>query len=191
MTTVHPGLNAGGGDIILNAKISKKLKRMYCCSCTCSGDETFNHTYFIVHNNRIEFNQPQPKCCQTMDYVNVIFMDRDIMENVEKAGCCWGCIFCPTCCNCCGEGIILHSNASTGCNPCCCCKKDQALALPAGDPPRCCLCLPRVCNCVQTPRPIDCCCRKGLIIVGFENATELVGAIKVAKTGRPSAATMQ
>jgi hypothetical protein len=121
-----------------HANISSKYKRYLClCGCACLGccraEEALRRTYFEVHENRVEVNYPIPTMCCVIDAIDVLYFDRDRTKNVGKADCCtpaWTHMsFFPTCCNLCGEGIVMYSD-------CCGCWKPSVLTNLGG-----CFCL--------------------------------------------------
>eukprot|EP01137_Pigoraptor_chileana_P002148 Opistho-2@2238 len=105
--------------IIAHAPASEKymcfVRFIHCCNpCSWFGgcDEVQRRTYMTVYENKVEYNAPYMRCCFQCDNVKTLYLDRDIVRQVGRAGvcqpACTHCHFCPTCCDVCGEGIIFH-----------------------------------------------------------------------------------
>jgi hypothetical protein len=83
--------------------------------------------YFYVMENRIEYNYPSfcapvnclsGKCCKPQDNVHVMYFDHTLTQNAAKATACAPfCTHCscfPSCCDLCGECLVIHSDGKCG-----------------------------------------------------------------------------
>jgi hypothetical protein len=107
--------------------------------CTCFLYEPLRaalkeSSYVQVLENRVEWNQPYSYCtgdclcpwrvnCHVVDNTKVLYLDRALALNVAKVEMCSpvcthnDCI--PTCCDMCGESIIMYENVTdAGCMEC-------------------------------------------------------------------------
>eukprot|EP00992_Anisonema_acinus_P002902 TRINITY_DN1168_c0_g1_i1.p3 TRINITY_DN1168_c0_g1~~TRINITY_DN1168_c0_g1_i1.p3 ORF type:complete len:161 (+),score=24.55 TRINITY_DN1168_c0_g1_i1:53-535(+) len=103
---------------------SKKYWKLLCCSslicCGClNTSAALRRTYLEVHENRVEFNEAVPWLCGVHDWVSVVYFDRRLAEAAGRASCCTpSCTHCqcfPTCCDLCGEGVVLHRSRCRCC----------------------------------------------------------------------------
>lgn len=92
------------------------LKCLACLRCdVClfmKAEDIWKSTYVTAWDNKLEYNYPTMFCCCMIDRVGVIYYDRDIIKETAKATCCkpvcTHCSPCPTCCDMCGEGLVLY-----------------------------------------------------------------------------------
>jgi hypothetical protein len=119
-------------SIEYRAKMADRYERWLLClgimnpfsGLLCNYKRVWQSTYVQVHENRIETNYPHSKmmccCCCVTDNVDVIYFDRTILKEVTRAGACkpacTHCSCCPTCCDSCGEGIVIYNPKAR----CCC-----------------------------------------------------------------------
>ena len=91
-------------------------------SCTfCKADEIYQSTYYQILENRVEWNFPGigfSSCFGVKDNFSGFYFDDRFVHDVTRAHCLYpfrdvGC--CPTCCDMCGEGIVVFKG---GCIPC-------------------------------------------------------------------------
>lgn len=112
----------------------------------CRSQQFFESTYAQVHENRVEWSNPgmaiefamgapDAQCCAACsgkDRVQVVYLDVKKSDFVVSPTICWPlfthCDFCPTCCDLCGDGVVLYGNKMIlcwiigflTCNPTCC-----------------------------------------------------------------------
>lgn len=116
-------LNSEGKQVdrlVNNVKAADSYKKLLCClACLrldvcmmCKLDSLMESTYVQAWENKLEYNYPMIVCCCMVDNVGVIYYDRAILRKADKAGMCKPCCthmsLCPTCCDICGEGLVLH-----------------------------------------------------------------------------------
>eukprot|EP00727_Mastigamoeba_balamuthi_P010537 m51a1_g6105 hypothetical protein (188) ;mRNA; f:81676-82575 len=132
LNTANPNVIA----VVHRAPISAKYYSWLCClgcmaplSCLCcTRRRLVASTYVQVHENRVEFDYPNVHCldlacgacycCRVHDNVTTLYFDK--YPEIGRAGCCspacTHCSCCPTCCDSCGEGVVVYRHE------CCCCK---------------------------------------------------------------------
>lgn len=112
-------MNQGGPKIVYHARVSDKYGLyVKCLACWSFNwlvpcDEMVSRTYLTVYENKIEYSWPFPACCCcTCDQTTTIYLDRPVVSKAAKAGCCTPCCthcsFCPTCCDVCGEAVVIY-----------------------------------------------------------------------------------
>eukprot|EP00128_Syssomonas_multiformis_P019121 Colp12_sorted_trinity150504_noHs@14954 len=117
----------GPSQKVLHVAASDLYKRFLTCKsiftcdiCLClNRDKIMQGTYLTMYENKLEWNQPFQLCCCNCDNHGLLYFDRDITTQVQRAGfcspCCTHCSFCPTCFDVCGEALIV--SGGTICSP--------------------------------------------------------------------------
>eukprot|EP00994_Dinema_validum_P003831 NODE_1849_length_827_cov_117.444730_g1458_i0.p1 GENE.NODE_1849_length_827_cov_117.444730_g1458_i0~~NODE_1849_length_827_cov_117.444730_g1458_i0.p1 ORF type:complete len:196 (+),score=40.62 NODE_1849_length_827_cov_117.444730_g1458_i0:60-590(+) len=98
--------------------LSDKYWKQLCCQtlpllgCT-AATTALERSYIEVHENRLEYNYPIAACCHVHDSVGVIFFDQSHVSGTGAAGMCTPVCthmsFFPTCCDLCGEGLVVYN----------------------------------------------------------------------------------
>lgn len=162
MYNTHSASDIG---IVYRAPIDRRHKtRLQICGlllpCSwlfCKSQQYFESTYAQVHENRIEWNNPGLQinwfdgndyccsACSTPDKVKVFYMDNNITSYQVRPTICWPlfthCSCCPTCCDLCGDGVLIYGNKPIPCwvlgfltcNVTCCRTWDIVQGLVSGD----------------------------------------------------------
>eukprot|EP00128_Syssomonas_multiformis_P015196 Colp12_sorted_trinity150504_noHs@32809 len=133
--------------------------------CQCLNiDKMMESAWLTLYENKIEWNVPYQFCCCTCDSTSTLYYDRNITAQATKAGVCTPCcthmMLCPTCCDICGEAVILHGG--TICSP------NQAIL----------------------PGTMLCACKTWTSICGYDNAEGIASQILQLRTKAVSNALM-
>eukprot|EP00696_Hemimastix_kukwesjijk_P016238 gnl/Hemi2/4616_TR1598_c0_g1_i1.p2 gnl/Hemi2/4616_TR1598_c0_g1~~gnl/Hemi2/4616_TR1598_c0_g1_i1.p2 ORF type:complete len:205 (+),score=37.36 gnl/Hemi2/4616_TR1598_c0_g1_i1:120-734(+) len=115
--------------------MSTKLRGCFICmsvfrgglDLACCNLEKIHESHYVrVYENRIESNYPCWCCCCALDCVQPVYFDRTSVFSADRAGVClpcWThCHLCPTCCDMCGEGTVVHGK--------CCCMHINRAPMP-------------------------------------------------------------
>ncbi|KAK9828530.1 hypothetical protein WJX72_000618 [[Myrmecia] bisecta] len=115
-------LATGGPKVVYHAPASESylccVKTLACLTVNWLVDckEMLSRKYVTVYENKVEYNETIPFCfCCMIDNTHVQYFDRPLTKKATRAGCCTPCCthcsFFPTCCDACGEGVVIHGQS--------------------------------------------------------------------------------